>query len=368
MSKRARVAPRILLALFSVGAMVSPLALVSSCTRSGQADGAPHAIDGAGATLPFPLYSKWATEFSQVSGGVRINYQPLGSGAGIRQMSDGVVDFGATDEPMTDEQLKRAPSDLVHVPMTIGAVVLAYNVPGVTELRFTPEVISDVFRGTISRWDDPRLRDANGPATMPSQAIAVVHRADGSGTSATFTTYLSRTSEAWRANVGAGVAPRFPLGVGARGNDGVAAYIKATPFAVGYVELAHARQAGLPIALVKNHAGKYVAPTLASLDRAARSSLTRVPDDLRVSLVDSEDPDAYPITALSFLIVPKNSRERGKGEALARFVWWALHDGQRYAAALDYAPLPPELVTRGERAVRDLRADGKLVSVVGDRN
>ncbi len=361
-------AARVALALLGVGALALFAPSVSSCTRAGQADGAPRVIDGAGATLPFPLYSKWASEFAQVDGTVRVNYQPLGSGAGIRQMSDGVIDFGATDEPMSDEQLKRAPSDLVHVPMTIGAVVLAYNVPGATDLRLTPETIADVFRGTISRWDDARLRESNARASMPAQPIAVVHRADGSGTSATFTTYLSRTSAAWRADVGAGVSPRFPVGVGARGNDGVAAYIKSTPYAVGYVELAHARQAGLPIALVKNHAGNFVAPTLASLDRAARSALTRVPEDLRLSLVDSEDAEAYPITALSFLILPRNSRQRAKGEALARFVWWALHDGQRFAAQLEYAPLPTELVTRGERAVRELRAGGAPALVVaGDR-
>jgi phosphate transport system substrate-binding protein len=368
-SRSALDASRIALALLALGAAAAFAPSVSSCTRSGQSDSAPRVIDGAGATLPFPLYSKWASEFSQVDATVRVNYQPLGSGAGIRQMSDGVVDFGATDEPMTDEQLKRAPSDLVHIPMTIGAVVLAYNVPGAGELKLSPEVISDVFRGTIARWDDARIREPNGSVSMPSQPIAVVHRADGSGTSATFTTYLSRTSEAWRADVGASVSPRFPVGVGARGNDGVAAYIKATPYAVGYVELAHARQAGLPIALVRNRAGNFVAPTLASLEHAARSALARVPDDLRLSLVDSDDAEAYPITALSFLILPRNSRQRAKGEALARFVWWALHDGQRFAAALDYAPLPPELVTRGERAVRDLRADGKpaLVGlVVGD--
>lgn len=351
-------------------AAASALAIVSSCTRSGRSDSGTSVIDGAGATLPFPLYSKWSSEFSRMDPTVRINYQPLGSGAGMRQMSDGVVDFGATDEPMSDEQLKRSAADFVHVPMTIGAVVLAYNLPGVEELRLTPDVVTDVFRGKVARWDDARLREANASAQLPSKPITVVHRADGSGTSATFTTYLSKNSETWRADVGSGVAPRFPVGVGARGNDGVTAYIKSTPHAIGYVELAYARQAGLSIALVKNRGGNYVAPTLESLDRAARSALPRVPEDLRVSLVDSDDPRAYPITALSFLILPREAKDRVKAEALVRFVWWGLHDGQRYAAELDYAPLPPELVTRAERAVRGLRADGKPLGLPegrGDR-
>jgi phosphate transport system substrate-binding protein len=341
-------------------AVTASLAVGLACSRSGSSqDGSPRSIDGAGATLPFPLYAKWSSEFSRTDGSVRVNYQPLGSGAGIRQMSDGVVDFGATDEPMSDEQLKRAPSELVHVPMTIGAVVLAYNVPGASELRLTAGLVADIFRGAVVRWDDPRFGEPNPRLKLPGQPITVVHRADGSGTSATFTTYLSKNSEAWRADVGSGVAPRFPVGFGARGNDGVTSYIKATPYAIGYVELAYARQAGLPIALVQNRAGAYVVPDLGSLDRAARAALPRLPDDLRLSLVDSDDAGAYPIAALSFLIIPRDAKQWAKGEALARFVWWGLHDGQRFAASLDYAPLPPEIVARAESAVRNLRAEGK---------
>ncbi len=329
---------------------------LAACTRSPEG---PKVIDGAGATLPFPLYTHWSSEFTRIDGSVRVNYQPLGSGAGMRQMSDGVVDFGATDEPMTDEQLKRAPVPLVHVPMTIGAVVVTYNLPGVTELKLTPDVVADVFRGAVSRWDDPRVRATNAGVTLPSEPITVIHRADGSGTSATFTAFLARHSAAWRADVGVGVVPRFPVGVGARGNEGVTAYVKATPFTIGYVERAYARQAGLPALLVKNRAGNYVAPTLASLDRAARSALARVPDDLRVSIVDSDDAEAYPIAALSFIILPRDAKERAKAEALGRFVWWGLHEGQRHAVALEYAPLPSELVVRAEQAVRGLRAEGK---------
>lgn len=349
--------PSTLLALG--GLVAAAIGLVSSCTRS---DDGPRVIDGAGATLPFPLYARWSSEFTRTDGTVRINYQPLGSGAGMRQMSDGVIDFGATDEPMSDEALRRAPTELVHVPMTVGAVVLAFNVPGVHELNLTPVLVAEVFRGAVARWDDPRLAEANPGVALPAQPITVVHRADGSGTSATFSTYLSRNSEAWHADVGQGTFPRFPVGVGARGNEGVTASVMSTPFAVGYVELAYARQGRLPMARVKNRAGKFIAPDLASLDRAARSAIPRLPDDLRLSIVDSDDEDAYPIAALSYLLLPRDGKHRTRAEALARFVWWGLHEGQRLTAGLDYAPLPPEIVTRAEVVVRGLRAEGKPIA------
>lgn len=340
----------------AIGIAIVVVALGASCARSQTGS---RGIDGAGASLPYPLYAKWATEFAVVDSSSRINYQPLGSGAGIRQMTDGVIDFGATDEPMSDEQLARAPFALVHVPMTIGAVVVTYNVPGVGALRLLPGVVADVFRGAIRRWDDPRIRETNADVSLPAEPITVVFRADGSGTSATFTTFLSHDSEAWRADVGAGKAPHFPVGVGARGNDGVAAYVKSTPGSIGYVELAHARQADLAIALVRNRAGKFVPPTVPSLERAVRSALSSMPSDLRFSIVDSADPEAYPIAALSFLVLPRDAKNKAKADALGRFVWWSIHDGQRFAPALHYAPLPPELVARAESAVRSLRADGK---------
>ena len=346
-------------------AVIAALAVLGACTRSGQGEAGARVLDGAGATLPYPLYARWSSEFSRVKGGARVNYQPLGSGAGIRQISDGVVDFAATDEPLSDDQLARAKAPLVHVPMTVGAVVLAFNVPGAPELRLTPAVVADVFRGVVTRWDDPRLVQENPEAALPARPITVVHRADGSGTSSTFTAYLSRNSDDWKADVGSGVSPRFPVGVGARGNDGVTAYVKSTPYAIGYVELAYARQAGLPIALVKNRSGRYVAPTLASLDRAVRAALHRIPSDLRLSIVDSEDEDAYPIAALSFIVLRREMGERQKAEALARFVWWGLHEGQRLAPALDYAPLPAEIVAGAEQALRGLRAEGAPLALPG---
>jgi len=328
------------------------LVLATACSRTD----APHVIDGVGATLPFPLYSKWATEFARVDKTVRVNYQPLGSGAGIRQMADGVVDFGATDEPMTDDQLK---ADFVHVPMTVGGVAIVVHLPGVSELRLTPELLADVFLGVVTRWDDPKLLGPNASVVLPSEPITVVHRADGSGTSATLTTYLARTSERWRKDIGTGLAPRFPVGVGARGNDGVTAYVKATPHTFGYVELAYARQAGLTTVALQNRAGRFVTPSLASIDRAARAAAKVIPNDLRLSMVDAADPEAYPIAAISYVIVRRDGRDHARSAALAKFLWWGLHEGQELAPALDYAPLPPAIVARAELVVKELRAEGR---------
>lgn len=320
--------------------LVAFVLMAAACTKSGDA----RVLDGAGASLPYPLYSKWATEYS----GARVNYQPLGSGAGVRQVSDGVVDFGATDLPMSDAQLKEARGELVHVPMTIGAVVIAFHLDGVKELRLTREVVNDVFRGTLTKWNDTRLAAENPGVALPDTSISVVHRADGSGTSAAFMAYL-------------GDASTRLAGLGVRGNDGVASYVKNTPNAIGYMELAYAHKESLAVALVKNRAGKWVNPDLASLERAAQGAIAErhIPDDLRLSIVDADDEGAYPIAALSFLVLPRDARERARAEALKGFVWWGLHDGQRYAAELDYAPLPPELVTRAEAVVKSLRAEGK---------
>ena len=332
-------------------------ACVAACTR--RADAGLRVLDGAGATLPYPLYAKWSMEYARIDPTVRINYQPLGSGAGIRQIADGVVDFGASDEPMSQAQLDRAPRPLVHVPTTIGAVVLAYNLAEAPELKVTPEIVADVFLGAITRWDDPRLRAVNPDVPLPSEPIVLVHRAEGSGTSATLTTLLGNRSATFRERVGAGTVPHFPVGVGARGNDGVAAFVQSTPRSFGYVEIAYARAARLSIARVMNRRGRYVPPTLEALERAAKSALAREPEGSRLSIVDADDDDAYPIAALSLVIVPREPRDRARGEALARFLWWAVHDGQRFAPSEGYAALPPELGARAEAALRSLRADGR---------
>lgn len=341
------------------------LAVVAlGCTRAGQptTEGAPRVLVGAGASLPFPLYSRWSAEYAKVEPGVRINYQSVGSGAGIRQMTDGVVDFGATDEPLSRADRERIASRVVHVPMTIGAVVLAFNVPGAQELSLSGDVIADIFLGTVKRWNDPRITTPNEGARLPDEPIVVVHRADGSGTSAALTEFLSRASPAWRDGVGTGTSPRFPVGVGAKGNEGVTALVKATPLSFGYVELAYARQARLPIVKVKNRAGRLVEPTVETLAKAATSAdLSAIggPDEPRGVLVDAPDEAAYPITALSYVVVPRDSHDPAKAEAIAKFLWWAVHDGQRLSQALDFAPLTPALLEKSENAIRQLRAEGK---------
>lgn len=318
----------------------------------------PRVVDGTGATLPYPLYARWAAEYARVEPNVRINYQPLGSGAGVRQIGDGVVDFGATDVPMSDAELGRAERPLVQIPATIGAVVLAYHLDGAADIELTPELAADVFLGVITRWDDARLRAANPKIALPSAPITVVHRADGSGTSAAVTTFLSGHSATFRDRVGAGKVTRFPVGVGAKGSDGVAAFVRSTPNTMGYVESAYARAAGLSVARVMNRAGKYVPPTLEAMDFAARGARG-------LSIVDSPDELAYPIAALSLVVVPRDARDRAKGEAIAKFLWWAVHEGQRFAAAEGYAPLPPALVTRAESTLRDLRAAGRPILGAG---
>ena len=353
----------LLLVLLATG-----LVLASGCSRSSPAgtESSPRVLVGAGATLPYPLYSKWAAEYARVDPTVRVNYQSIGSGAGIRQVEGGVVDFGATDEPMSDEQLRQSPIKLVHVPTTVGAVVFAFNVPGMRDLALSAEVAAAIFLGTVQRWDDERLRVLNPGRTLPPEPIIVVHRADGSGTSAALTTYLSMHDAKWSTTVGSGTSPRFPVGVGAKGNEGVAAFVKATPMSIGYVELVYARQAGLSMAQVRNPAGRFVAPTLDALDVAAKSvSASAATSSERVMLLDSADEGAYPIAALSYVVLPRDARDRAKGEALAKFLWWAVHEGQAFAHDRDYAALPPPLVSRAERALRELRAEGRELLPAG---
>lgn len=344
-----------------VALLLLAVVLVPACSRGNATatDASPRVLVGAGATLPYPLYSKWASEYARVDPTVRVNYQSLGSGAGVRQVSDGVVDFGATDEPMSKEQLERSATRLVHVPTTVGAVAFAFNLPGQRDLALTGELAAQIFLGKVARWDDERLRAQNPGVTLPSEPIIVVHRADGSGTSAALTTYLSRHDETWKTTVGPGTSPRFPVGVGAKGNEGVTALIRATPMSVGYVELAYARQSNLAIAQVKNPAGRLVAPSLDAVERAARSvSVAAATSDAPVVLLDAPDEGAYPIAAVSYVVVPADAHGRPNAEALAKFLWWAVHDGQSFARDLDYVPLPPPLVARAERELRELRSDG----------
>jgi phosphate transport system substrate-binding protein len=318
-------------------------------------------INGAGATFPYPIYSKWFDEYVKVDPEVRFNYQSIGSGGGIKQISSRTVDFGASDGPMTDEQLKQAPAPLIHIPTVLGAVVATYNLPGAPTLKFTPDVVADIFLGKIAKWNDPRIAATNAGITLPDQPILVVHRSDGSGTTYIWVDYLSKVSPEWQKKVGKGTSVNWPVGLGGKGNEGVAGQVKNTPGALGYVELAYAVKNKLPVAAIKNAAGKFVEPTIASTTAAAAGAAKSMPDDFRVSLTNAAGDDAYPIASFTWLLVYKDQPNEVKGRALVKFLWWMSHEGQKYAADLLYAPLPQEVVKQIEGKVRQITYQGKPV-------
>jgi phosphate transport system substrate-binding protein len=291
-------------------------------------------MNGAGATFPYPIYSKWFDEYAKIEPGIRFNYQSIGSGGGIRQITERTVDFGATDGPMTDEQLKKA-GDLLHIPTVLGAVVATYNLPGNPKLKFTPDLLADIFLGKIAKWNDDRIRAVNPGAALPNQPILVVHRSDGSGTTYIWVDYLSKISPEWDKRVGRGTSVKWPVGLGGKGNEGVAGQVKNTPGALGYVELAYAITNKLPAAEIRNQAGKFIEPAIESTTAAAASAAKTMPADFR------DQPDA------------------AKGRALVKFLWWMSHDGQKYASDLLYAPLPADVVKQIEGKVKEISFQGK---------
>ncbi|HYJ09432.1 MAG TPA: phosphate ABC transporter substrate-binding protein PstS [Polyangiaceae bacterium] len=318
----------------------------------------PITLNGAGATFPYPLYSKWMAEYNKEFPNIRINYQSIGSGGGIRQIIAGTVDFGASDAPMKADESKQAPGKLLHIPATIGSVVVSYNLPEVSQtLKLSSAVVADIYLGTIKKWNDPKISADNPDAKLPGKDISVVYRTDGSGTTNVFTDYLSAVSPAWKEKVGVGKSVKWPVGLGAKGNEGVSGQVKTTPYTVGYIERAYATQNKLPMAEIKNKAGKFVAPTPASMSAAADG--VEMPAELFVSLVDSAAENAYPISGYTYLLVYADAKNPAKGEAIAKFLWWALHDGQKFAESLDYAPLPAKVVTQVEARLKELSAGGK---------
>ena len=315
------------------------------------------ALTGAGATFPYPLYSKWIAEYEKVDPKVTINYQSIGSGGGIKQITEKTVDFGASDAPMKDEELAKA-GKLLHFPTTLGAVVLAYNLPDVKDqLKLTPDVVAGIYQCDIKTWNDPKIAAANPGVKLPSDAISVAYRSDGSGTTNVFTSYLSAISPTWKDKVGAGKSVSFPVGSGAKGNEGVAGLIKTTPGTIGYIEIAYAKQTNQPFALVQNKAGKFVAPSADTISAAAAG--VKMPDDFRVSIVNADGDNAYPISSFTYLLVYQDMDDAVKGKAVAQFLWWALHDGQKLAAPLDYAPLPDAVVKMEEAKLHSLTAKGQ---------
>ncbi len=300
-------------------------------------------LNGAGATFPNHIYQKWFTEYSAAHPGIKINYQSLGSGAGIRQLIAGTVDFGASDSPMTNEQLSKFPIKILHIPTVLGAVVPSYNIPGVKqELRFTPELLTGIFLGKIYKWNDPAIAEVNPGVKLPELPIVVVHRSDASGSTYVITDYLSKVSPEWSSKVGKNTSVQWPVGPGAKGNEGVSGEIQQIDGSIGYIELIYAVQNQLSYGLVRNKAGNFVK---ASLDTAAAAAATtKIPTDYRVSITDPEGKDAYPIASFTWLLIPQQSRDATKGKVLHDFLIWMLIDGQREAAELTYAPLQKEMI------------------------
>lgn len=312
-------------------------------------------INGAGATFPYPLYSKWFYEYAKVDPSVNFNYQSIGSGGGIRQITAQTVDFGASDGALTDAQLKAAPRELLHIPMTAGAVVVTYNIPGVSEsLRFAPEVVAGIFLGSIKRWDDPRIAEYNTGINLPGQNIIVAHRSDGSGTTNIFTDYLCSISSNWNSKVGKGTSVNWPVGLGAKGNEGVAGLVKQTPGAVGYVELAYAVKNNLPYGDIQNKSGNFITPSIESTTTAVNGKVNSMPEDFRVSLVNPDGEDAYPIAGFTWILVYKDQVDSVKGKKVVEFLRWAVTDGQKYSADLLYSPLPENMVRKIEDKINQI--------------
>lgn len=313
-------------------------------------------ITGAGATFPYPIYSKWFDEYRKKNPTVEINYQSIGSGGGIRQVTEGTVDFGASDGPMNDEQLKAFQEKhgfgILHFPTVLGADVPTYNIPGVsTALNFTPEALAGIFLGKITKWNDPAIVAANKGVSLPGNDIVVVHRSEGSGTTYIWTDYLSKVSEEWKNKVGKGASVNWPVGLGGKGNEGVTGQIKNAPNSIGYVELIYAVSNKIPYGNVKNSAGVFVKADLASVSAAAAAAAKTMPDDFRVSITDPPGKTAYPIASFTWLLVPEKFSDSAKRDAIKGFVTWMLKDGQDYVEQLSYAKLPKEVIAKEEKAL-----------------
>lgn len=318
-------------------------------------------LNGAGATFPFPLYSKWFNEYYKRTG-IKINYQSIGSGGGIKQITEGTVDFGASDGIMTAEQQSQAEAahgPILHIPMTIGSEAVIYNLPGIAsgQLKLTPEVLADIYLKKITRWNDQRLAAINPGLNLPGGAIAVVHRSDGSGTTFIFTNYLSRVSDEWKTRVGNANSVNWPGDIGGQGNEGVAGQVQQLPNAIGYVELAYARQNNLPWAKLRNSSGNYLEPSIDGTTRAADGAA--LPEDMKIMLTNSTNTDAYPIVGFTWILAYVNQTDQAKGQALANFLWWAVHDGQQFTAPLLYAPLSTSAVKKAETQVLSLKYQGQ---------
>ncbi|BAS28869.1 phosphate ABC transporter substrate-binding protein PstS [Limnochorda pilosa] len=340
--------PRRILGAMLVGALVlTPLAASAQTLQ----------LNGAGATFPYPIYSLWFDTYRSVKSGVQINYQAIGSGGGIRQITAQTVDFGGSDAALSDEQLAAAPGELLHIPTVIGSVAVVYNLQGVdTGLKLSPEVLADIYLGKVTRWNDESIAQLNPSVKLPDLAIAVARRSDGSGTTNIFTNYLSEISAEWKEKVGAGTSVAWPVGLGGQGNAGVAGLVRQIPGAIGYVEIAYALQNKMSYAALQNQSGRFVLPSLEATSLAANKPM---PEDLRAIIVNTPDPNGYPIAGFTWLLVYKEQEDAKKGQALVDFLWWAVHDGQKLARQLEYAPLPANVVKMVEEKIASITYDGQ---------
>lgn len=314
---------------------------------------------GAGASFPYPLYSKMFSEYN-IKTGVKINYQSIGSGGGIKQLMSKTVDFGASDAFLNDEDQSKMPAAVVHIPTCLGAAIITYNIPGDPTLKFTPDVIADIFLGKISNWNDGRIKKLNPTAKLPDMPISIVHRSDGSGTTFIFTDYLSKVNEEWKNKVGHKTSVDWPVGIGAKGNEGVSGMIKQTPGALGYVELIYALQNKMPVGLLQNKSGKFVEASIKSVTSAAN---VPIPADARVSITNTDSPDGYPISSFTWILMYKeqnyDGRQESKAKEVVKLLWWMTHEGQQFAAPLIYAPLPKEALKVVETNLKSILFNGK---------
>lgn len=331
---------------------LTALTLMLTVLVSGSAS-AQMTINGAGATFPYPIYSKWFDEYAKVDPSVRFNYQSIGSGGGQKQIIAQTVDFGASDGPMSDENLNRAPGKLLHIPTVAGAVVMTYNLPGNPAVKLDGETITGIYLGTIKKWNDPKITALNSGVSLPDQEIVVVHRSDGSGTTFIFTDYLSKVSADWKSKVGNNTSVNWPTGLGGKGNEGVSGQVKQTPGAIGYVELIYAKQNKMPSAEVKNNEGTFVRPTVESVTAAMATA--QIPDDFRFSITNAAGKDSYPIAGATWLLVYEQQKDAAKGAKLVEFLRWSMAKGEEMAMQLDYAPLPQELRERVLKRINEIK-------------
>ncbi len=317
-------------------------------------------INGAGSTFGYPIYSRWFSAYAKEHPNIRFNYQSIGSGGGIRMLMDKTVEIGASDAPLSNDQMKKAPGPVLHFPTVLGAVSITYNLPGFNKkLRVTGPLIADIFMGKVTKWNDPAIEKLNPGAKLPDQPIAVVHRSDGSGDTYIFADYLTKVSPEWAKKVGRGVSLSWPTGIGGKGNEGVTALVRQTPYAIGYVTLIYALETHMPVADVQNHDGDWIKPSLKTVTAAAAGAAANMPADFRVSITNAPGKDSYPISSFTWMIVYVKQQNRPKGAALTQFLHWMLHEGQKYAAPMNYAPLPGAVVTKEEAQINKIELPGK---------